>query len=230
MSDSELTEHPINRYRGYNPDFVKRILAKRQQEKREAALEKFRAERLAKAEEKKRMKEAYLAAKRLAEREAKRREALAKAECAKERARQLEEKASLEIQQAVPKAVNDDVPIKDIIMEVAIRFGVKYHDIIGQSRTRCIVRIRWLAIAEVRRRKPLLSLPQIGKAFNRDHTTILHALQQMGLPTAYDELPAVVPNREKVGELQRNGFSLDEIGEIFGCHAETISRALQRAA
>lgn len=68
---------------------------------------------------------------------------------------------------------------RHIIMEVAIAHGVSYEDILGRSRARHLVAARHEAIYEVRKRRPHLSLPQIGRIFKRDHTSILHALRRM---------------------------------------------------
>lgn len=50
-------------------------------------------------------------------------------------------------------------------------------DITGYSRKRHIVRARWAAAWLMRRRG--MSLPQIGRHLNRDHTTIFYALRKM---------------------------------------------------
>ncbi|MBX3751922.1 MAG: hypothetical protein KF897_17725, partial [Opitutaceae bacterium] len=50
----------------------------------------------------------------------------------------------------------------------------------GASRTRHVVEARFEAIRLVRAARPDLSLPAIGRLFNRDHTTILHALKRAG--------------------------------------------------
>ncbi|NNM75031.1 helix-turn-helix domain-containing protein [Enterovirga aerilata] len=69
-----------------------------------------------------------------------------------------------------------------IIARVAREHGLTAADITGRSQTAPMIRARFAAVAEVRRIRPDLSLPQIGRAFGgRDHTTILSALRKMGL-------------------------------------------------
>lgn len=79
--------------------------------------------------------------------------------------------------------ITEKSSIRRIITIVAEEYGLTYGDIIGHRRTRRYVQARFEAIAEVKRQKPHLTLPQLGKAFNRDHTSILHALQKMGVET-----------------------------------------------
>lgn len=68
-----------------------------------------------------------------------------------------------------------------IIAEVEARHGLSAGDIPGPGRTARVVAARFEAIAEVRAAYPDKSLPWLGRVFNRDHTTILHALRKMGL-------------------------------------------------
>lgn len=50
----------------------------------------------------------------------------------------------------------------------------------SQKRTRELCLVRQIAMAEVRQRRPDLSLPVIGRWFGgRDHTTVIHALKKI---------------------------------------------------
>jgi chromosomal replication initiation ATPase DnaA len=69
--------------------------------------------------------------------------------------------------------------IRQIIQEVAT-IDVSYDAIIGKSRDRKIVNVRHAAIRAVWDARPDLSISHIGRHFNRDHTTILHALKKTG--------------------------------------------------
>ncbi|MGA0595635.1 helix-turn-helix domain-containing protein [Enterovirga sp. CN4-39] len=82
-------------------------------------------------------------------------------------------------------------PPRRIIARVARRYGVTPEAILGTSHSARIVAIRWEAIRLVRRAHPHRSLPWIGQQFNRDHSTIMHALRKMGEPTASMPLAAV---------------------------------------
>ena len=71
-------------------------------------------------------------------------------------------------------------PAKDIVRWVAEMKGVTVDDILGNRRERQFVTARFDAIKAVADARPDLSLSQIGKIFNRDHTTIIHALNKRG--------------------------------------------------
>lgn len=145
----------------YNPAFLAKVREKRAQEQKEAKArklaEKVRREQEAKEAARRRIEEAYQAA-----------------EMARERAQE-----ALLAKKAVITAKYGSEDARHIIMEVAIAHGVSYEDILGRSRARHLVAARHEAIYEVRKRRPHLSLPQIGRIFKRDHTSILHALRQM---------------------------------------------------
>lgn len=68
---------------------------------------------------------------------------------------------------------------RDIIRDTAKQQGVSVDDIVGRSTHKPIVYARHLAIYRVRKERPDMSLPQIGRIFNRDHTTILSAVRKM---------------------------------------------------
>lgn len=73
--------------------------------------------------------------------------------------------------------------IQRVIDRIALEHNVTPFDIVSPSRTRRIVKARDQAIYEVACRWPWLSLPKLGRIFgNRDHTTILHALNKLGAP------------------------------------------------
>lgn len=66
--------------------------------------------------------------------------------------------------------------IKQIVRDVAAAYGEKAEDILGRDRKRKFVIPR----QEVMRRayEAGLSLPQIGRAMGRDHTTVLHGISR----------------------------------------------------
>ena len=72
-----------------------------------------------------------------------------------------------------------------IVEEVAAPHGVTVEDVLGPSRSRPLVRPRQEAMYRVYD-ETSLSLLEIGRRFNRDHTTVLHAVQahaaRHGLP------------------------------------------------
>jgi hypothetical protein len=72
-------------------------------------------------------------------------------------------------------------PVKHIIERVACKHGMLPAHITGDQRAKHFVKARYAAIAEVRRIYPEKSLPWLGRQFNRDHTTILHALRKLDM-------------------------------------------------
>lgn len=69
--------------------------------------------------------------------------------------------------------------VNDIIREVAEQTGIPAEMLVGESQKRKVVAARWRAIAEVEFRRPDLSSAQIGRYFNRDHSTILTILKKV---------------------------------------------------
>lgn len=60
-----------------------------------------------------------------------------------------------------------------VLLQVADRFGIAPEVLAGRSKQKDIVRARMLAMAECRRHG--FSYPAIGRAFDRNHTTVMHA-------------------------------------------------------
>lgn len=73
-----------------------------------------------------------------------------------------------------------DASIKQIISSVAASFGFGYGDVVGDRRTRDLMKARFAAYHAVATARSNYSLAQIGRCFGgRDHTTILVALRKM---------------------------------------------------
>lgn len=81
---------------------------------------------------------------------------------------------------SLPEDVAARLSAKDIIDITAHRHGLTTGDILGHRRCKAVVRVRHAAMAAVYLARPDMSLPQIGRAFKRDHTSILHALRKTG--------------------------------------------------
>lgn len=71
------------------------------------------------------------------------------------------------------------IPGERIIKAVALKHNVQVAAIMGPSKSGRIVAIRHEAMVRVYQARPDLSLPQIGKLFDRDHTSVLHALRKV---------------------------------------------------
>ena len=70
-------------------------------------------------------------------------------------------------------------PANAIIRDVAAKHGVAVEEILGMSRQKHIVPARHEAMYRVRKERPDLSFPQIGKIFNRDHTVPIYAVAKI---------------------------------------------------
>jgi chromosomal replication initiator protein len=70
-------------------------------------------------------------------------------------------------------------PVREIIAQVAAFHGFPPEVILSQRRDRPAVAARYEAIRAVREIRPELSTTVIGKLFDRDHTSILHALGRL---------------------------------------------------
>jgi len=66
-----------------------------------------------------------------------------------------------------------------ILYDVALKHGIRVSDICGQSRQKNFVLARHEAMWEIKKRRPSMSLPKMGKLFgDRDHSTVLHAIRK----------------------------------------------------
>lgn len=65
-------------------------------------------------------------------------------------------------------------------------FGVRITDVLSRNRSDPMVRARQAAMSVLRDVKGY-SLPRIGRAFDRDHTTVLHALRSVERLKAIDD-------------------------------------------
>ncbi len=76
-------------------------------------------------------------------------------------------------------------PVDRIVGRVAAAFEVKPKDLLGPCRQRAVLLPRQVAMYLVRE-VAKLSYPQIGTAFGRDHTTVLHAVRRIESDLASD--------------------------------------------
>lgn len=78
------------------------------------------------------------------------------------------------------------IPISTIIAATAAAFGVERGDILSARKSAAMVEARHAACA-LARRLTSASLPDIGQAIGRDHTTVLHAVRSSDRREAVDE-------------------------------------------
>lgn len=77
-------------------------------------------------------------------------------------------------------AFEPKTPAREIISRVGALHGYTLAEITGPRLEKKLVQARFDAIKAVADGRPDMSLPQIGRVFNRDHTSILHALNKRG--------------------------------------------------
>lgn len=89
------------------------------------------------------------------------------------------------------------VTIDKIFACVYNRFGVKREEIVGQKRTKDIANARHIAIYLIRNITEM-SLPNIGRIFNRDHSTIMSSIETVQKRLTTDtELSFILSEIEK---------------------------------
>lgn len=136
----------------YNPAYLAQIRKKRREEKQ--AILKAERDRVKKElEDQKREKEA-------------------------EKQRHIDE-VNKRQKAAIERNISANIPAKEIISIVAEKHRMKYEDVVGHRRSHRIVAARWEAMRAIHEMKPWMSVAQIARAFNRDHTTALHALGRL---------------------------------------------------
>jgi hypothetical protein len=69
-------------------------------------------------------------------------------------------------------------PCRIIIDEVCAEFGVRQQELVGRCRTHDVARLRQFAMWRCRTELGV-SLPEIGRHFGRDHSTVLYAVRKM---------------------------------------------------
>ena len=65
-----------------------------------------------------------------------------------------------------------------VIDAIAVKHGMTAADIRGPDRRHKFVIARHEAMAAVKQAKPDMSYPQMGRLFNRDHSTVLYAVKK----------------------------------------------------
>ncbi|MBY0457050.1 MAG: hypothetical protein K2V38_06920, partial [Gemmataceae bacterium] len=79
--------------------------------------------------------------------------------------------------------------VSGIVEHVARAFGITAKELLGASRLRGVLRSRQVAMF-LARELTRLSLPRLGAAFGRDHTTVLHACRKIEAEVQIDPVLA----------------------------------------
>lgn len=93
----------------------------------------------------------------------------------------------------LPKASAKGLPLKHhrrretlrkalaVVIRVAAEYGVTFEELQSPSRERSLVEVRWRAAAAAIEETGAPTT-QLGRILNRDHSTVVHGLQQIGVP------------------------------------------------
>lgn len=105
--------------------------------------------------------------------------------------------------------------IKSLIAKAAQDNGVTYEAIMSRARPRDVCRARFDAIAAVSAAYPDMSFPRLGKIFNRDHSSVVHALMMRGVQPRSGRIAeyrkfAALMQRRAVGNTTTEGENRNE--------------------
>ncbi len=78
------------------------------------------------------------------------------------------------------EAFGPKTPAREIISRIGVVHGYSLAEIIGPGLEKPLVQARYDAIKAVADHRPELSTTQLGRIFNRDHASIIHALKKRG--------------------------------------------------
>ncbi len=94
--------------------------------------------------------------------------------------RQITLDTTIEVLHDILKAHDRRVTIEEIQRKVAERWNIRLSDMSSARRSRAVARPRQVAMY-LAKQLTQRSLPEIGRKFgNRDHTTVMHAIQRVG--------------------------------------------------
>ena len=110
--------------------------------------------------------------------------------------------------------------VRTIIEAVAIETGIPVSDILGRRKVHAIIDARFKAIRRVRSETGWSST-RIGLVFDRDHTSIISALNGVG-----EYRPEPWARLAEAKSLRANGMTFKQIGERFGIDRSTVARRL----
>ena len=91
----------------------------------------------------------------------------------------------------LPAADDAESPVDRVVRRVAEHFGTTVRKLLGKARRRDVLWPRQVAMG-VARRVTGLSLPELGRAFGRDATTVWHACRKVDAAEADDPATAAL--------------------------------------
>jgi len=122
--------------------------------------------------------------------------------------------------------------IQGVLRAVSTHFGVSQAELVSRDRHKRVTLARHVAMYLCRRRLEA-SFPDVGRAFNRDHTTVMCAVRRI------EALPEMSPVRRDIEELaksfadsapQRSTEAIQhEVSELSSRLADLLAELSRRA-
>lgn len=119
-----------------------------------------------------------------------------------------------------------DAKIDDIFHFIEVKHGIRKWEILSVRRHFAVTEARREAMAMVYKSHPRWSLCQIGRLFNRDHTSVLQALRKSGVYV--DLVNSKVEWHTHALELSAKGLNSTEISYKLGISRQAIISLLTR--
>lgn len=124
--------------------------------------------------------------------------------------------------------------VSEVIAETAVAFGVTVQQMMSDRQSRSIAWPRQAAMY-LAAEHTCKSLPQIGRAFARDHTTVMYAIRQVRerieAPAQYRAfLAALEDARERVGSRLLGGSLAERRLALFNAIVDVTRRRIEREA
>lgn len=88
---------------------------------------------------------------------------------------ELAEEAAARAERIVAQPLRRELTVAHVLTEVSEEFGIQVRDLLGPWRRQRLVWPRH-AVMALARRHTMASVPAIGRAMQRDHTTVLHGI------------------------------------------------------
>lgn len=120
--------------------------------------------------------------------------------------------------------------LENLTATIGDRFGCSHGEIIGHGKEARCVKARRLIWAIARWHNPAAySTVQLGRYFNRDHSTVVTGLQKLsGIPRGSVKQPSAFKLAPKhIAAVRKAGYSkgLRAIAQELGCGVKTVHKA-----
>lgn len=187
---------------GMNPDFVKKVWAKRRKEAEKAPEETFDIDPEPVAEP-----------------------ALFRADV-------LAQEAYKEFQEAgtvSASLISERIPVKALIRAVCVGTDVTFNEIISHNRSVRILKVRDMAICLMALARPDMSLPSMALQLGgRDHSTLCHTLKKHGIRRrpSFGRRIIAPEDMKRILDLRSQGMGFRRISEVTGVSRNKIEEII----